>query len=168
MTREEPDKKLLTRLKWGRPIRSPRARLPAQPLGVPPATDSSEGPPFGLCCSLIFLAGNQLRPDHTSKPPPREPEGGGRQLLEGGVRERRKAADDAGSEASVAVLLNLARDRLWGGGLAAYEERPAPDQRVLAGNLGELLHLFYYLWGNAGERNLGNKTRLLSTHPPLA
>lgn len=135
--------------------------------GIPPATDSSEGPPFGLCSSLIFLAGNQLRPDHTSKPPLREPEGGGRQLL-GGVRERRKAADDTGSEASVAALLNLARDRLWGGGLAAYKERPAADQRVLAGNLGGLLHLLYYLGGNAVERNLGNRTRLLSTHPPLA
>lgn len=68
----------------------------------------------------------------------------------------------------MAALLNLARDRLWGGGLAAYKERPAADQRVLAGNLGGLLHLLYYLGGNAVERNLGNRTRLLSTHPPLA
>ena len=49
--------------------------------------------------------------------------------------DRRKATDDTGSEASAAALLNLARARLQGGGLAAHKERTAPDQRVLAEQL---------------------------------
>lgn len=36
----------------------------------------------------------------------------------------------------MAALLNLANDGLWGGGSAADEEKPGPDQRVLAELLG--------------------------------
>lgn len=53
----------------------------------------------------------------------------------------RKATDEAGIEALVASLLNLARDRVWGGGSAAYKEKPAPDKMVPAGHLGRPLIL---------------------------
>lgn len=49
----------------------------------------------------------------------------------------------------VAALLNLARDRMWGGGSATYEEKSGPDQRVLAGHQGG--HFTYFTLMEARE-----------------
>lgn len=49
----------------------------------------------------------------------------------------------------MAVLLNLARDGLWGRGLATYEEKSGPDQRVLAEHLGAPPRLVY---SHVGEK----------------
>lgn len=46
----------------------------------------------------------------------------------------------------MAALLNLARARLQGGGLAAYKERTAPDQRVLAEQLWGYFPYFTIFW----------------------
>lgn len=64
-----------------------------------------------------------------------------------GTRRRRKVADDAGREASVAALLNLARDSLSISGVETEQlrRRNEPLKRVLAGLQRGLLHLIYYL-----------------------
>lgn len=64
-----------------------------------------------------------------------------------GTRGRRKVADDAGREASVAALLNLARDSLSISGVETEQlrRRNEPLKRVLTGLQRGLLHLIYYL-----------------------
>lgn len=132
--------------------------------GVPPVTDSS----FRRTTSLPLLSPHSR--GHTSKL--QEAEGEGRQLSGGGVGGRRREADDAGSEASVAALLNVARDKLrrrvggWGSRSFRGETSPCPEGPGRAPR--RLLHLFYHLRGSAGERGLGRKTRLRPSHPPSA
>lgn len=63
----------------------------------------------------------------------------------------------------MAALLNLARDRLSGGGSAAYKEKSVLDQRVLDGHLGGATSFIVL----SRRRSLGKKTSLCSVHPPL-
>lgn len=64
----------------------------------------------------------------------------------------------------MAALLNLVRDRLWGGGLAAYKERPAADQRVLAGNLGGATSLTLLSLGQCRREKPGKPDKA-TLHP---
>lgn len=63
----------------------------------------------------------------------------------------------------MAALLNLARDKLRGGGSAAYKEKSGFDQRGLDGHLGGATSFIVL----SHRRSLGKKTSLCSAHSPL-
>lgn len=65
---------------------------------------------------------------------------------------------------AAALLSAWPRARLQGGGLAAYKERTAPDQRVLAEQLWGYFPHFTIFW--ATQEKPGSKMRLLSIHLP--